>query len=130
MKRRVVITGMGAITPIGNSVAAFWESIQQGRIGFAPISYFDTADYKCKLAAEVKDFNAADYMDKKTARRMEAFSQFAVAATKEAIEDSGLDMSKEDPFRAGCSVGSGIGSLQSIEREYRVYRLAYPERRI
>lgn len=118
MKRRVVITGMGAITPIGNSVAAFWESIQQGRIGFAPISYFDTTDYKCKLAAEVKDFNAADYMDKKAARRMEAFSQFAVAATKEAMEDSGLDMSKEDPFRAGCSVGSGIGSLQSIEREY------------
>ena len=118
MKRRVVITGMGAITPIGNSVAAFWESIQQGRIGFAPISHFDTTDYKCKLAAEVKDFNAADYMDKKTARRMEAFSQFAVAATKEAMEDSGLDMSKEDPFRAGCSVGSGIGSLQSIEREY------------
>lgn len=118
MKRRVVITGMGAITPIGNSVAAFWESIQQGRIGFAPISHFDTTDYKCKLAAEVKDFNAADYMDKKAARRMEAFSQFAVAATKEAMEDSGLDMSKEDPFRAGCSVGSGIGSLQSIEREY------------
>lgn len=118
MKRRVVITGMGAITPIGNNVAAFWESIQQGRIGFASISHFDTTDYKCKLAAEVKDFNAADYMDKKAARRMEAFSQFAVAATKEAMEDSGLDMSKEDPFRAGCSVGSGIGSLQSIEREY------------
>lgn len=118
MKKRVVVTGMGAITPIGNSVGAFWDSVKQGKIGFGPISYFDTADYKCKLAAEVKDFNAADYMDKKAARRMEPFCQFAVAAAKEAIEDAGLDMTKEDPYRAGCAVGSGIGSLQAMEREH------------
>lgn len=118
MKRRVVVTGMGAITPIGNDVASFWNSVKEGKIGFAPISYFDTADYKCKLAAEVKDFNAADYMDKKAARRMEPFCQYAVAAAKEAIEDAGLDMSKEDPYRAGCAVGSGIGSLQAMEREH------------
>lgn len=118
MKKRVVVTGMGAITPIGNSVDAFWESVKQGKTGFDRISYFDTTDYKCKLAAEVKDFNAADFMDKKAARRMEQFCQFAVAAAKEAIEDSGLDMDKEDPYRAGCAVGSGIGSLQTMEREH------------
>lgn len=118
MGRRVVVTGMGAITPIGNSVAAFWESVKQGKIGFAPITYFDTADFKCKLAAEVKDFHAADFMDKKAARRMEPFCQFAVAAAKEAIEDAGLDMAKEDAYRAGCAVGSGIGSLQAMEREH------------
>lgn len=118
MKRRVVVTGMGAVTPIGNDVASFWNSVKEGKIGFGPISYFDTTDYKCKLAAEVKDFNAADYMDKKAARRMEPFCQFAVAAAKEAIEDAGLDMTKEDPYRAGCAVGSGIGSLQAMEREH------------
>lgn len=118
MKRRVVVTGMGAITPIGNSVDAFWESVCAERTGFAPITYFDTTDFKCKLAAEVKDFDAAQFMDKKQARRMEQFCQFAVAAAKEAIEDSGLDMEKEDPYRVGCSVGSGIGSIQAMEREY------------
>ncbi len=117
MKKRVVVTGMGAITPIGNSVDAFWDGVKQGKTGFGPISYFDTTEYKCKLAAEVKDFNAADYMDKKTARRMELFCQYAVAASKEALEDAGIDMTKEDPYRAGCSIGCGIGSLQAIERE-------------
>ena len=118
MKKRVVVTGMGAITPIGNSVDSFWEGVKQGKIGFGPITYFDTTDYKCKLAAEVKDFHASDYMDKKAARRMEAFCQFAVAAAKEAIEDAGLDMTKEDPYRVGCAIGSGIGSLQAMEQEH------------
>ncbi|MBD5494119.1 MAG: beta-ketoacyl-ACP synthase II [Lachnospiraceae bacterium] len=118
MKRRVVVTGMGAITPIGNSVDAFWESVKQGKIGFDRISYFDASEYKCKLAAEVKDFNAENYMDKKSARRMEQFCQFAVAAAKEAMEDAGIDMEKEDAFRVGCAVGSGIGSIQAMEREY------------
>ena len=118
MKKRVVVTGMGAITPIGNNTASFWDSVKQGKIGFGPISYFDTTDYKCKLAAEVKDFNAADFIDKKAARRMERFCQFAVAAAKEAMEDAGIDMSKEDPYRAGCAVGSGIGSLQVMEKEH------------
>ena len=128
MKRRVVVTGMGAITPIGNDVASFWNSVKEGKIGFAPISYFDTTDYKCKLAAQVKDFNAADYMDKKAARRMEPFCQFAVAAAKEAIEDAGLDMTKEDPYRAGCAVGSGIGSLQAMEREHTKLEVKGPSR--
>ena len=116
--RRVVITGMGAITPIGNSVEEFWNSIKEGKTGFGPITYFDTADYRCKLAAEVKDFDPAQYMDKKSARRMEQFCQFAVAAAGQAISDAGLTMEQEDPYMVGCSVGSGIGSLQAMEREY------------
>lgn len=118
MKRRVVVTGMGAITPIGNGVDAFWKGVCDEKIGFAPITYFDTTDFKCKLAAQVKDFDPTQYMDKKSARRMEQFSQFAVAASKEAIEDAGLDMEKEDPYRVGCAIGSGIGSLQAMEREH------------
>lgn len=116
--RRVVITGMGAITPIGNSVEEFWNGIKEGKTGFDPITYFDTADYRCKLAAEVKDFDPAQYMDKKSARRMEQFCQFAVAAAGQAIADAGLIMEQEDPYMVGCSVGSGIGSLQAMEREY------------
>ena len=116
--RRVVVTGMGAITPIGNSVEGFWSGIKEGKTGFGPITYFDTADYRCKLAAEVKDFDPAQYMDKKSARRMEQFCQFAVAAAGQAISDAGLTMEQEDPYMVGCSVGSGIGSLQAMEREY------------
>ncbi len=116
--RRVVVTGMGAVTPIGNSVEEFWESIKQEKIGFAPITKFDASAYKCKMAAEVKDFEPEKYMDKKAARRMELFCQYAVAAAGEAIRDAGLDMAKEDPWRIGCSIGSGTGSLQAIEREY------------
>ena len=109
---------MGAITPIGNSVEEFWNGIKEGKTGFGPITYFDTADYRCKLAAEVKDFDPAQYMDKKSARRMEQFCQFAVAAAGQAISDAGLIMEQEDPYMVGCSVGSGIGSLQAMEREY------------
>lgn len=116
--RRVVVTGLGAVTPIGNNVDEFWKSITLGKIGFAPITKFDVTDYKCKLAAEVKDFNPEEYMDKKAARRMELFCQYAVAAAGEAIQDAGLDMEKEDAWRVGCSIGSGIGSLQAMEREY------------
>ena len=109
---------MGAITPIGNSVEEFWDGIKKGKTGFGPITYFDTADYRCKLAAEVKDFDPTQYMDKKSARRMEQFCQFAVAAAGQAITDAGLTMEQEDPYMVGCSVGSGIGSLQAMEREY------------
>lgn len=118
MKRRVVVTGMGAVTPIGIGVEEFWKGIKAEKIGFAPITRFDTTDYKCKLAAEVKDFKPEEYMDKKAARRMELFCQFAVAATGEAIADAGLDMEQEDAYRVGCAVGSGIGSLEAIEREH------------
>ncbi|MCH5249922.1 MAG: beta-ketoacyl-ACP synthase II [Lachnospiraceae bacterium] len=118
MSRRVVVTGMGAITPIGLNVEEFWNSVKEGKTGFGPITYFDASEYKCKLAAEVKGFEGKNYMDFKAAKRMELFCQYAVAAAKEAIEDSGLDMEKEDPFRVGVSVGSGIGSLQTMERTH------------
>lgn len=117
MKTRVVVTGMGAITPIGNDVESFWNGLKNKEVGIGPITYFDTADYKCKLAAEVKNFNAREYMDVKAARRMEQFSQYAVAASKEALEQSGLNLEQEDPYRVGVCVGSGIGSLQAVERD-------------
>ncbi len=117
MSRRVVVTGLGAVTPIGLNVDDFWDSVKAGKIGFDRITKFDTTDYKCHIAAELKDFNPQDFMDRKAAKRMEPFSQYAVAAAKEAIEDSGLDISKEDPYMVGCAIGSGIGSLQAMERE-------------
>ena len=117
--RRVVVTGMGAVTPIGNSVDEFWENVKKGTVGIGPITKFDTTDYKVHLAAEVKDFDISNYgIDKKAARRMEDFSQYAVAAAKEALDDSGLDMTKEDPFMVGCCVGCGIGSLQCVQTNY------------
>ncbi len=119
MKRRVAVTGMGAITPIGLSVEEFWNSVKEQKIGFAPITYFDTSDYKCHLAAEVKGFEGKNYMDFKSAKRMELFSQYAMAAAKEALEDSGIDMEQEDAYRAGCMIASGIGGLQAIEREHK-----------
>lgn len=118
-KRRVVVTGMGAITPIGNDVESFWNGLKEKKVGIGPITYFDTTDYKVKLAALVKDFDPKKYMDPKAAKRMEAFSQFAVAAASQALEDAALDMTQEDPYRVGVSVGSGIGSLQAVEREYK-----------
>ena len=117
--RRVVITGMGAITPIGLNVNEYWEGLKAGKTGFGEITYFDTTDYKVKVAAEVKDFVPKNYMEGKAAKRMEKFSQYAVAASREAMEQAGIDMEKEDPYRVGCVIGSGVGSLQAIEREYK-----------
>lgn len=117
--RRVVVTGMGTINPIGLNVNEYWDSLKSGKTGFGEITYFDTTDYKVKVAAEVKGFDAKNFMDRKAARRMEAFAQYAVAAAMEAFAQSGLDMEKEDPYRVGCCIGSGVGSLQSIEREHK-----------
>ncbi len=115
MKRRVVVTGLGAVTPLGNDVETFWSAVREGKCGIAPITRFDTTDYKVKLAAEVKGFTPEKYLDGRAARRMELFSQYAVAAAMQAMEESGIDMKKEDPFRVGVIVGSGIGSLQVTE---------------
>ena len=95
----------------------FWAAVKAGKIGFDHITKFDTTDYKCHIAAELKDFNPQDFMDRKAAKRMEPFSQYAVAAAKQAIDDSGLDIEKEDPYMVGCAIGSGVGSLQAMERE-------------
>ena len=117
-KRRVVVTGMGAVTPIGLNIETFWNAVKEQKTGFGEITHFDASAYKCRLAAEVKNFDAKAYMDAKEARRMELFSQYAVAAAEEAIRDSGIDMDKEDSYRAGCAIGCGVGSMQAIEREY------------
>lgn len=115
MKRRVVVTGMGAVTPIGNDVESFWNAVKQGQIGIDKITRFDTSDYKVKIAAEVKDFDPGKYLDARSARRMELFSQYAVVAALSAMEDAGIRMEQEDPFRVGVIVGSGVGSLQATE---------------
>lgn len=118
MKKRVVITGIGAITPVGNTVDEYWDSLKEGKHGFGPITQFDASAYKCKLVGEVKNFVAKDYIDPKSARRMARFTQFAVKATQEAMADSGLDMSREDAYRVGTCIGSGVGSLQELENAY------------
>lgn len=115
--RRVVVTGMGAITPIGNSIDEFWKSIKENKVGIDNITKFDTTNYPVKLAAEVKDFVARDRMEFKAAKRMSAFSQYAVCATREAVGQSGLDLEKEDPYRVGVSIGSGIGGMKDMEEE-------------
>lgn len=118
MKRRVVVTGLGAVTPIGNTVDEFWDSIQKGIVGIGEITKFDTTDYKVKIAAEVKNFNAKEKMDFKAAKRMEPFSQYAVVAAMEAFAQSGIDMEKEDPYRVGVIIGSGVGGLPIMENEH------------
>lgn len=119
MGRRVVVTGMGAITPIGNDVDSFWSGLKEKKMGIGPITRFDTGDYKVKLAGQVKEFDPGEFMDARAARRMELFSQYAVAAAGQALKDAGLDMDREDAYMAGVSVGSGIGSMQAFEREHQ-----------
>ena len=117
--KRVVVTGMGAITPIGLNTEEFWQSLRTETTGFGEITQFDTTDFKVKVAASVKGFEGKNYMDVKSARRMELFCQYAVAASKEAMEQSGINMEEEDPYRVGCAIGSGVGSLQAMEREHK-----------
>ena len=115
--RRVVITGMGAVTPLGNNVPAFWQDLKDGTNGIGPITKVDVSESPIKLAGEVRGFDARDFMDFKSAKRMELFSQYAVAATREAFQNSGLDLSREDPYRMGVIVGCGIGAMQKHEKE-------------
>ncbi len=117
MERRVVITGLGAITPIGNNVEEFWKGIKEGKCGIGEITHFDTTNYKVKLAAEVKGYNPEEYFDRRNAKRLDTFSQFAIIAAKEAWNDSKLDKEKEDMERVGVILGSGIGGLETMEKE-------------
>ncbi len=114
---RVVITGMGAVTPVGNDVKTFWESLKAGKCGVGPITKFDTTEYKVKLAAEVKDFNVEDYVEKREARRMDANCHFALAAAQQAVDQAGLKEGNFDPFRTGVIFGSGVGGLHVAEVE-------------
>lgn len=128
MKRRVVITGLGAITPVGNSVNDFWNSIKEGRNGIDVITHFDTSNFKVKLAAEVKDFKPENYMDRKQAKRMDRFSQFAIAATKEALLDSKLDLENYDKEKISIIFGSGIGGIETIQNQIRILDTKGPNR--
>lgn len=118
MKRRVAVTGLGVVAPIGNTVEEFWKCIKEGKVGIGPITKFDTSGYDVKIAAEVKGFVAKERLDFRSARRMEPFSQYAAAAAREAFMDAGIDMEQEDPYRAGVIIGSGIGSLETVEENY------------
>lgn len=114
---RVVITGMGAVTPIGHDVKSFWEALKAGKCGIAPITAFDTTDFKVKVAAEVKDFDPTQYIDKRESKRMDRFCHFALVAAQEAVEQSGLKEGSFDPYRVGVMMGSGVGGLAVFENE-------------
>ena len=116
--RRVVITGMGTVNPLGNSVKDTWDGVRAGKCGIAPITHFDTTDFKVKLAAEVKDLDTAEILGAREIKRMDIFTQFACVAAKEAMSDSALDMTVENPDRCGCIVSSGIGGLSTIATEH------------
>ena len=128
MNTRVVVTGMGAVTPLGCTVDTFWEGLKNGKCGIDLIQKFDTTDFKVKVGAEVKDFDPELYMSKKDVKRNDPYAVYALAAAVQAFDDSGLDMEKEDAAQVGVIVGSGIGSLQAVEKEYEKIRTKGPGR--
>lgn len=128
MKRRVVVTGLGAITPVGNSVEDFWNSIKEGKSGIDKITMFNTDEFKVKVAAEVKNFKAEDYLGKKESKRLDRYSQFAVVAARECMKDSNIDLEKVDRERFGVIFGSGIGGLTTIEAQIRTLIAKGPNR--
>lgn len=115
--RRVVVTGLGALTPIGNNIEEYWEGLINGVSGAAPITYFDTANFKTKFACEIKNFNVEDFIDRKEARKMDRYAQYAIVATDEAVKDAGFDFEKLDKDRVGVIWGSGIGGLETFQQE-------------
>lgn len=119
--KRVVVTGVGAVTPIGNDAKTFWNNIKAGVCGIDTVTAFDVSDFKTKIAGEIKDLNVEEFIDKKDARKMDRFTQFSVIAASEAVKDSGLDMEKEDPWRVGCITGSGIGGIRTFEEQHKNY---------
>ena len=119
-RRRVVVTGMGVVTPLGQSVDGFWAALVQGKSGIGPITLCDPTPFPCRIAGEVKDFDPSQYMDAKEARRMARFSQLAVASAALAIADAGLDMSKLDPERVGVVMGNGNGGFPTTEENARI----------
>jgi 3-oxoacyl-[acyl-carrier-protein] synthase II len=126
--RRVVVTGLGAITPIGNTLVEYWEGLMTGRNGVGPITLFDAAAHDCRIAAEVKGFSATDFMNAKDAKRMDRFVQFAVAASKQAVADSGLEITELNAEQVGVLIGTGIGGLRVLEEQHEVYRTKGPDR--
>ncbi len=119
--KRVVVTGIGALTPIGNDAKTFWENIKAGVNGIDNVTAFDVSEMKTKIAGEIKDLDITEHIDKKDARKMDRFTQFALIAATEAIKNSGLDTEKEDPWRIGCITGSGIGGILTFEEQNKIY---------
>lgn len=128
MDKKVVVTGLGAITPIGNNVSELWEGIKNGECGIDDITLFDTTNSKVKIAAEVKNFNPEDYFDRRTAKRLDRFSHFALIAAREAIKDGNLDVEKIDKTRFGVAISSGIGGLKTIEENNQILNEKSPDR--
>ena len=128
MKKRVVVTGLGVISPVGNDVSTMWNALLEGKSGIAQITDFDASKFDSRIAGEVKDFDPLKHMSLKESRRMERFVQFAVVASRQAMGDSGIDMSKEDPYRVGVLVGSGVGSLHAMQDQCRIYEEKGPSR--
>ncbi len=128
MKRRVVVTGMGSVSPLGHSVQELWQGIREGKSGIGPITHFDTTEYEVKIAGEVKDFDPSNWMDKKEARKMARFSQYAVAAAVEALSDAGLSRDTIDSERTGILLGNGIGGFEVMEASIKKYFDAGPSR--
>lgn len=128
MQTRAVITGMGAVTPLGNNVDTFWQACLRGDSGISPITRFDTSAYATRIAAEVKDFDPLDYFEKKEVKRADLSQQFAVAASQQAIDDSGLDLDAIDRNRAGVVIGSGIGGIETLEQQHKKLLEAGPGR--
>lgn len=116
--RRVVVTGIGAVTPIGNDVPAMWESVKNGVCGIDKVTHFDASGYKTQIAGEIKNLNVEDFIERKEARKMDRYAQFALIAATEAVKNSGLDMTKEDPWRVGVVTGSGIGGITTFEEQH------------
>ncbi len=128
MKRRVAITGIGMLTPIGISKEEYWSALIEGKSGISRVTHFDPRDFPCQIAGEIKNFNPIDYIDSKKVRRQDRFVQFAIVASKDAIKDSGLELTKEDPKRIGVIFGSGIGGLSSIEKQFQILSEKGPRR--
>lgn len=127
-KRRVVITGVGMLTPLGNTVETSWKAIKAGKNGISNIEHFDVEKFSCKFAGLVKDFNVEDYMTKKDARKMDLFIQYGVAAASQALQDSGLEVTEENTERIGVSIGSGIGGITTIENNVRLFDQSGPRK--
>lgn len=120
MKRRVVVTGLGAVTPLGNDSVSFWEAIRAGRSGIGKVTKFDAGNFKCQVAGEVKDFDVTQFVEKKEARKMDLYTQYAVVAADEAFKNAGLDMAKEDSWRVGVITGSGIGGIETFADQHKI----------
>lgn len=128
IRKRVVVTGLGAITPIGNTVTEYWDGLMSGRNGIGPITHFDASKHSCRIAGEVKGFDPLEYLDKKDAKRMDRFAQFAIAASKQAIADAGLVINDLNAEQIGTLIGTGIGGIKVMEDQQEIYLSRGPDR--